>query len=227
SGEAEAVCRRHGAFFVALAEEAEPHLYGREESSELLDRLQLDYDNVRAALDHMHTTGEGELELRLAGALWVFWRDRAYLAEGRRRLESALAADGRPTPARGKALIAAASLATNGGDAANGRVLAEAALSLHRLLRDEAGIGRSEMWLGWALANEGDWGAALPLFENSVRRSKEMGDEDETLVATMFLAIACAELGDRQRSRALDEDNLQRARSVRNEQIEATTLDGL
>src|SRR5207244_7149816 len=126
SGEAEAVCRRHGAFFVALAEEAEPHLYGREESSELLDRLQLDYDNVRAALDHMHATGEGELELRLAGALWVFWRDRAYLAEGRRRLESALSGDERLIPARGKALIAASCLATNGGDAARGRVLAEA-----------------------------------------------------------------------------------------------------
>jgi tetratricopeptide (TPR) repeat protein len=83
------------------------------------------------------------------------------------------------------------------------------------------------MWLAWALANEGEWRAALPLFENSLRRAKEIGDEDETLVATMFLAIACAELGDRQRSRALDEENLRRARSVGNEQIEATTLDGL
>ena len=221
------LAHRHAEWFLALAEEAEPRLYGHAESRELLDRLELEYDNVRAALDHMHAAGEGELELRLAGALWAFWRDRAYLAEGRRRLERALAGDERPTPARGKALIAASSLASNGGDAASGRVLAEAALSLHRSLRDEAGIGKSEMWLAWALANEGEWGAALPLFENSVRRAKEMRDEDETLVATMFLAIACAELGDRQRSRALDEENLQRAQRVRNEQIEATTLDGL
>ena len=39
--------------------------------------------------------------------------------------------------------------------------------------------------------------------------------------------MTCAELGDRERARALDEDNLRRARELRNEQIEATTLDGL
>jgi tetratricopeptide (TPR) repeat protein len=227
AGEAEDLRRRHAVHFLALAEEAEPHLSGHEGSSEWLDRLLLDYDNLRGALDHLHLTGEGELELRLAGTLWVFWRDRAYFAEGRRRLESALGAQGPPTPARGKALIAAASLATLGGDPATGRRLAEAALFLHRSLGDQTGIGQSEMWLGWALANEGEWGAARPLFENSVRRSTDIGDEDSRLIATMFLAMACAELGDRQRARGLDEENLERARRIGHEQIEATTLDGL
>jgi hypothetical protein len=46
-------------------------------------------------------------------------------------------------------------------------------------------------------------------------------------VATSILAITYAELGDRERARALDEDNLLRARELRNEQIEAAALDGL
>ncbi len=35
-----------------------------------------------------------------------------------------------------------------------------------------------------------------------------------------------AEIGDRERARALDEDNLRWARELRNEQLEAATLDG-
>ena len=227
SGEAEELRRRHAEHFLALAEEAEPHLFGREESREWLDRLSREHDNLRAAIDHVQAFGETELALRLVGAVWEFWRDRAHFAEGRRRLESALRADERPTAARAKALNAAAAMAGLGGDAATGRLHAEEALALHRALGLARGIAESEMWLGWAVGNEGDWAGAQRLFDESVGRFRELGDEHSILLATTLLAYACRELGDRERARALDEDNLRRARELRNEQIEATTLDGL
>jgi predicted ATPase len=227
SGEAEELRRRHAEDFLALAEEAEPHLFGREESREWLDRLGREHDNLRAAIDHLQAFGETELALRLVGAVWPFWRDRAHFAEGRRRLESALRADERPTAARAKALNGAASMAALGGDAATGRLRAEEALALHRTLGNERGTAESELWLGWAVANQGDWAKAQPLVAESIRLFRELGDEHQTLVATSILAITYAELGDRERARALDEDNLLRARELRNEQIEATTLDGL
>jgi predicted ATPase len=227
SGEAAELRRQHAERFLAFAEDAEPHLFGREESGEWLDRLSRDHDNVRAAMDYLQASGETEPVLRLAGAVWPFWRDRAFFAEGRRRLESGLRADERPTAARAKALNAAASMAALGGDAASGRVRAEEALAVHRVLGDERGTAESELWLGWAVANEGDWAGAQPLFDESSRRFRELGDEHQTLVATCLLAMTCAELGDRERARALDEDNLRRARELHNEQLEATTLDGL
>jgi predicted ATPase len=227
SGEAEELRRRHAEDFLALAEEAEPHLFGREESREWLDRLGREHDNLRAAIDHLQAFGETELALRLVGAVWPFWRGRAHFAEGRRRLESALRADERPTAARAKALNGAASMAALGGDAATGRLRAEEALALHRTLGNERGTAESELWLGWAVANQGDWAKAQPLVAESIRLFRELGDEHQTLVATSILAITYAELGDRERARALDEDNLLRARELRNEQIEATTLDGL
>ncbi len=48
SGETEAVRRRHAAFFLSLAEESEPGLWGTEEAT-WLNRLEVEYDNLRAA----------------------------------------------------------------------------------------------------------------------------------------------------------------------------------
>ena len=227
SGEAEELGRRHAEYFLALAEEAEPHLFGLQESREWLDRLGREHDNLRASIDHLQAFGETDLALRLVGGVWPFWRDRGHFAEGRRRLESALRADDRPTAARAKALNAAASMAALGGDAATGRLRAEEALALHRTLGDERGTAESELWLGWAVANEDDWARAQPLFDESVRLFRELGDQHQTLLATRLLAMTFEERGDRERARALDEENLRRARELRNEQIEATTLDGL
>src|SRR5436309_2949138 len=81
-----------------------PFARGTDEAVEWLDRLEADHDNMRAALDRLHAGGEGELKLRLAGALSNMWYLRGHAAEGRRRLEGALAADPHPTAARAKAL---------------------------------------------------------------------------------------------------------------------------
>ncbi len=111
SGEVEELRRRHADYFLGLAEEAEPDLRGS--PGDWLDRLEREHDNFRAALDRLEASGDSETALRLAAALWRFWYLRGHLAEGRRRLESALRADERPTAARGKALNGAASLAVN------------------------------------------------------------------------------------------------------------------
>ena len=78
-----------------------------------LDRLEDEHDNFRSALDRLEASGESERRLRLAGALWRFWYLKGHLAEGSRRLESALLAESHPTAARAKALNGAAVMAVN------------------------------------------------------------------------------------------------------------------
>jgi predicted ATPase len=105
SDEAAELRVRHAQRFLALAEEAEPHLPAARR--EWLDRLETEHDNLRAAFEWLGMSGETEQTMRLRGALARFWLMRGHLREGSRRLEGALI-DERPIPARAKALNGAA-----------------------------------------------------------------------------------------------------------------------
>jgi len=73
SGESEGLQRLHAEYFLSLAEEAEPKIWGREEAA-WFDQLEQEHDNLREALEWSFTRAEeGELGLQLAGTLWRFW----------------------------------------------------------------------------------------------------------------------------------------------------------
>jgi predicted ATPase len=225
SGEGEELRRRHAEHFLALAEEAHPHLPVR--PREWVDRLEREHDNFRAALDRLEAVGEPQLELRLAGALWRFWYIRGHVAEGRRRLESALRADDRPTAARATALNGATAMALESGDLAAARPWAEEARAIVVMLGDAWGTANSTLLLGNVHAEERDFATAQQLFDESLRRFRELGDEHYTLLATRLLAWMCYDQGDRERARALHEDVVRRARVAGNERMLATSLGAL
>ncbi|HNB51240.1 MAG TPA: tetratricopeptide repeat protein, partial [Anaerolineales bacterium] len=91
SGEAEAVREQHLAYFLALAERAEPEVQGADQLA-WFDRLEMEHDNFRAALGWALEHGEtyAEAGLRVANSLWWFWFMRA--SEGGEWLERALMA---------------------------------------------------------------------------------------------------------------------------------------
>jgi predicted ATPase len=225
SGTADELRRRHAEHFLALAEEAEPQL--RRDSAEWADRLEREHDNLRAALDGGEEAGESEFVLRLAGAASRFWYLKSHLAEGQRRLESALRADERPTAARARALNGAAVMALNIGDTATARLRAEDALALHRTLADAWGAAYATLMIGNAVAESGDVANARPILDASMRLFRELGDELYVLIASVNLAWVTGEAGDLETERALHEENLRRARSLGNRRVEATSLAGL
>jgi tetratricopeptide (TPR) repeat protein len=219
SDEAAEFRRRHAEYFLALAEEAEPHLPA--DRREWVDRLTHEHDNLRAGLDWFEAVDETQLGLRLAGALSRFWFMKGFLAEGWRRLDGALSADERPTAARAKALNGAAFVATD-SDAT--RRYGEEGLALHRQLGDAWGIAHSQYLLAAAAAEQGDMQEAQRLCEESARAFTKLGDEHYALMASGNLAWTYINLGDRERGVALNEDVLRRARAVSNERLEALSL---
>ena len=226
SGEADSLRLRHAEHFLALAEEAEPHLFGGR-PEEWRERLEGEHDNLRASLDFLASCGETQLVLRFAGALAEFWGVKGHLVEGRRRLESALATDERGTTARAKALNGAADLATGTGEIAMARLRAEEGLALHRKLGNIWGSADSLLLIGIAANNEGDFVRARGLIEESVRLFGEIGAEHNSLEATRMLAWTYGGLGNTDGAQALLEKNLRRARWLGNRHIEATSLEGL
>ena len=85
-GDADEARAAHAAAFARLAERAAPFLQGSEQRT-WLERLELDHDNLRAALEWATGRPEPETAVRLAFSLWRFWQQRGYLGEARRALD--------------------------------------------------------------------------------------------------------------------------------------------
>ena len=225
SSDGDALRRRHAEWFLALAEDAYPHLRGS--PTEWIKRLEREHDNLRAALDRLEASGETQLALQLAGALYRFWYLRGHFTEGRPRLERLLEVDANRTAARARALNGAAVMAISTGDPATARLRSEKALAQHREIGDAWGTAYSVFSLGVAATEEADWTSARPYFEESLARFHELGDEHYALVAADGVAWTSGELGDLERRRAGHEDVLRQARAQRDWAIAATELDQL
>ena len=89
STEVETIRDRHLDFFVTLAEAVEPKLRSSEQV-QWLDRLDLENDNLRTALEWSLGKGRVEKGMRLAAALTWFWDRSGYWIEGRERVEKLL-----------------------------------------------------------------------------------------------------------------------------------------
>ena len=90
SGEAEETRRRHAAFFLRLAERADPELRGGRQA-EWLERLERENDNFRAAFSWtLGPTGDAQTAARLSWALRDFVWTRGYHREGRLWAEATL-----------------------------------------------------------------------------------------------------------------------------------------
>ena len=213
---------QHASYYLALAEEAHAHLLGRPKA--WLDSLDAEHDNLRAALDRFEAVGDRQRALELAGALHRFWYMRGHLQEGRERLERLLAADDRPTAARGRALNGAAVMAVNNADYEAARAYAQGALTLHRELGNEWGAAYSEMLLGNAASGDDDFETASRFTANAELRFRELGDEYYARLAAANLGYYLQELGDLDGARDVLEDVNRGARAARDERSEAQTL---
>jgi len=81
---------RHVQAFIALAKQAQPHVFGSQRK-EWLDRLEMEQDNFRTALDWTLASGDAKDAMQLSACLWRFWQMRGHIHEGRARVAQALA----------------------------------------------------------------------------------------------------------------------------------------
>jgi predicted ATPase len=222
SGEAEDVQRRHADEILAIAE-ALP--VDAPVEKEWLDRLEIEQDNLRAALDALDDLGDKQLHLRLAGALWRLWAVRGYHREGMQRLDEALLGDDSATAARAGALIGACSMAVSVKEYERAHRYADEALDLYRGLEDAWGIARATFFQGYVAIESGDFARARPPFEECLERFTELGADHDLQLVLFNLSWACGELGDEQRAQDLAEECLQRARAAGSRRNLAFALD--
>jgi predicted ATPase/DNA-binding SARP family transcriptional activator/DNA-binding CsgD family transcriptional regulator len=214
-GEADEVRRQHASFFLALAEDAEPKLQGPEDV-EWLERLEVEHDNMRAALSWALQRGEDEVALRLAGALGWFWESHGHYSEGRRWLEEALAQDDRVSmAARVKALDRLSELVSDQQDLDRAEALAQEGLKLS----EQAGLGGAVAaeflrTLGWIAMERGDYARMKEVFEESLRLSRDADNKWGIADALLGLGTAIHSLDDRERGKELYQEGIGLAREL-------------
>jgi tetratricopeptide (TPR) repeat protein len=224
SGDEGALRRRHAEHFLDLAEEGTFIVM----DASWVDRVDADLDNVRSALDFAAATAETERVLRATASLRDFWFTRGYIAEGKTRLENALAADPEPTSARCLALLAATSLAVaGGGDVLVRRRHLDEALSLADALRDEYMRALARLQEVWLLTEDARWSEALPILDQVIPVLRDLGAWDVAIPANRTRAWTYEELGDMDRFWLLTEENLEHSRMHGHRRIEARSLGAL
>ena len=228
AGEVETTRRAHAAYYLALAEQAEPELSGPQQLS-WLERLEREYDNLRAALSWLLEQGSygqsSELALRLGGALAWFWLIRGYVSEGRHWLERALDASEKVrSAARARALTGAGALATLQDDFSLAEALCGEGLALYRELGDRRGSAISLSTWGYAATTRSNYGAAHARLEEALALFREVGDTGGSIVALQFLALVLCYQGEYARVQALLEESLVLSREGDNVQGRAVSL---
>lgn len=93
AGESDLTRRAHLAYFTELAETAEPHLR-RAEQLEWLATLEVEHDNIAAAMRGALAAGEAEGAMRLAAAAGWYWWLGGHKAEGNDLILAATALPG-------------------------------------------------------------------------------------------------------------------------------------
>ena len=205
SGEEREICDRHLDWFLALVEGDGPY-WKRDMDAPWLDRIELEHDNYRAALEHARTTGDADRELRLANALRYFWRVRGYVVEGRRRLEAAVErADSVDPTLRARTLGEAGIMAFTGGDYERSYALWSEALPLIEALGEPREIARAHFELGaWAHAKN-DLVEARRLYESAREALSDVDDPIGHATVLGNLAIVYQAIGDPARAREASE----------------------
>jgi tetratricopeptide (TPR) repeat protein len=142
--------------------------------------------------------------LRLVGALWTFWRKRAYLREGRQWAEEALAL-GRDAPPllQAKALIAAMGLAGFQGETDAQRGFGERALALSRAAGDPRLAAHALFGLGLAAHGRGDSEEATARAQECLALAQTSGDPSTLTFPLWILALAAGDRGDYERAATL------------------------
>ncbi len=173
--------RQHARYFLELAEtiEGTPAVHRPIN----LDRLAIEFDNLRAALRFWIDAGANEA-VRLAAALRPFWYAKGHLREGRAWIAQALAVDGTRGAARGYALLSAGQLAHNMGDNADALHALAQAEHLFAQLDDARGQAAVLNEMAWVYFDTHDNAAAIAAFEGCIARVRHF-DEPAWLAALL------------------------------------------
>ena len=223
TGEQAELGDRHLAWFLDLAELAEPQLAvsGR---GRLMQALEADQENFRRALDLSIETSAVDRGLRLAAALAPFWTSHGSWKEACSYFEELLQLASEDAPHLGKALVAAGNMFMLRGDYARSEMLLERAHARAGAAGDTGILAQSLSGLGYIAFRRSRQDEAEALWNEALEASRKAGNSRVAATVLRSLAIAAGARGDQQRCARLLEEGLALASKGRDEQLRRLLL---
>jgi tetratricopeptide (TPR) repeat protein len=200
---------------LSLAEEVEPQLGGAD-ADHAARRLDLERDNVRAALEWAYGTGDVELALRIAAPLERYWWIRGS-HEGLEWLRRGLDSPAVPDDVRADALATAGGAAYFTGDLERAIELFSEGLALCRELGDRMRTARMLARIAPPLFVAGRAAEGERYVEEAVAINREIGYQFGLVESLHILSGAYRERGDLAGCQELLEESLRIAREIDDE----------
>ncbi len=213
SGEVESIRRAHAMHYLDLARAAARGLAASDQAM-WRARLEVDHDNLRAALRFSLECADVETALELGASLGRFWLERGYLSEGRLWLDEALAAPAEASPTRTRALTADGVLAHYQADYDQAEELCRSALELARTLGDPRGVAEALTGLALVRRTRGDYQDAETHFQEALSVYDDLGDEGAAARTLDRFAISLTLGGEADRARLLFERSVEEFRRL-------------
>jgi predicted ATPase len=223
--EATRIHQCHAAYFLTLAETAEPELK-RADQRLWLERLTQASADMRAAVRWFLQRAEVEQALRLGSALAWYWIMRGSMSEGRQLLDPALRQRAQASvQTQATAFYAAAMLAGYQSDYGRVSELIQEALPLAHDVREWRFSALASAGLGYLARTQGEYATAHALYEEALTLGKAAGSEWDVATAIWSLADNAFAQGQPTTARALCEDSLTRFRRLGDRYASVCALD--
>jgi predicted ATPase len=220
---------RHAAFFLGMAERAEPELLGHDQVS-WMHKLSADYDNIRAILAWSRDgLIEAEVGLRLVGALGSFWMWWGDIREGRQAADAILRLPSTqaPTPIRARAVLAAARMAVLQDDVIATRAFTHESTAIFREHGDLQGTARALIIQAVAEIAAQDNHAAGELLQEAIPLARQADDGWGLALGLSQMMSVLRTAGDYATAAAVGEEALAAARPIGDRVTFGLSLAGL
>lgn len=219
TNETDGVRNAHLDYFIGLVEAAKKNTFGAE-SVQYHKRLDLELDDIRAAMDWSIQTRQATMAFRLGAALFYFWYNRSHIGselQGQLKKALSLPEGAGRTPERANALNAMGFFYWSDVIPVNPRSELEEALSIGRELGNRDINAGSLRNLGLTESIAGRYEQARSMFEESLTLFEEIESPEnkEYIWSLTFLGDAAFQMNDLESARRSYEQCVGDLRGIR------------
>lgn len=218
-----ATAARHSAYYLGVAKTARTKLQGPEQA-EWTRRLEVDLDNMRAAITLALSGAGSPLDaVKFEVALMRFRTLRGYSTEGRNNIRAALALPALqdPTVGRAHALHVGGVLALDLSDHAESVKMLRECLEIRRGLGNPVEVAATLSELSTLYVRHGDIAKARDCQEEAIAIFRKLGDRIGEGIGLVNLAEISARQGDYEGAQQLFEQSLAIALEVKHLELES------